>query len=573
MHFFRKLESRGLSYPPHRRYFPVKFDFKMSISNPLLSALIRVQKGHASAEELEKLRNFVYSAASALEDAQVREDYHISSQDIIALLDIAVAISACVEAGDVVRVVTEHMIGLLDVKACIVSRLNQNDNTLILWDGDEPQVRDPVLEEHRPLDLNACPSVREALENNRPVQLRFDERNSDSREPTGLRSGGLKTSLVLPLVSQENKIGLIEALDSRPARTFNQREMTLGMLLANNAAVAIEKTWLFQEVRQRSAELEAIRKASLSLTASLDLNEVLDTILENTLGLLSGVQDAHIFLYSDGSLRFGAALWADGRKGQPWSNPRPEGLTYTVARTGEVIMVDDMQKHDLYEGVPPSWQGSIVGLPLKFGDRVVGVMTVAQPQPAAFSQANLRVLRLLGDQAAIAIENARLHNLVAHQARTDALTDLPNRRALNEKLEEEIQRASRYQHSLSLLMIDLNNFKQVNDTFGHPVGDRVLIKVSQCLRHGVREVDFISRYGGDEFVILLPETDKVTAGKLAQRLAKILSKCPLDLPERPPVEITMGFGIAVYPSEGVSGDDLITAADQALYRSKLEQGI
>ncbi|HEX6305557.1 MAG TPA: diguanylate cyclase [Anaerolineales bacterium] len=545
----------------------------MSVRNPLLSALSRVQKGRATAEELEKLRAFVSSASSALEDAQVRERYHISSQDIIALLDIAVAISACVEAGDVVRVVSRHMIGLLSVDACVVSRLDQSKNALILWDEDQPPDREPGMEEHRPLDLKAYPGVQEALENNHAVQLRFDEITSDGRELDHPRYTGIRTSLVLPLISQENKIGLIEALDTRSARTFNQREITLGMLLANNAAVAIEKTWLFQEVRQRSAELEAIRKASLSLTASLDLNEVLDTILENSLDLLSGVQDAHIFLYSDRSLSFGAALWADGRKGQPWSNPRPEGLTYTVARTGEVIIVDDMQDHELYKGVPASWQGSIVGLPLKFGERVVGVMTVAQPKPAAFSQANLRVLRLLGDQAAIAIENARLHNLVARQARTDALTDLPNRRALNARLEEEIQRASRYKHSLSLLMIDLNNFKTVNDTFGHPVGDRVLIKVSQCLRQAVREVDFICRYGGDEFVIVLPETDAITSGKLAQRLAHILSECPLDLPEGPPVAITLCIGMAVFPSDGLNGDDLITAADQALYRSKLEQGV
>lgn len=545
----------------------------MSIRNPLLSALSRVQKGRATAEELENLRAFVRSASSALEDAQVRERYHISSQDIIALLDIATAISACVEAVDVVKVVRQHMIGLLDLDACVISRLDQGNNALIMWDEDQQLDRDPGIEKHRPLDLEAHPGLREALEHNQALQLRCDGLNSDGREFDHLRSAGVKAALVLPLVSQKNKIGLIEALDTRSARTFNQREVTLGMLLANNAAVAIEKTWLFQQVRQRSAELEAIRKASLSLTASLDLNEVLDTILENTLDLLSCVQDAHIFLYSEGSLSFGAALWADGRKGQPWSNPRPEGLTYTVARKGDVIIVDDMQRHELFEGVPSSWHGSIVGLPLKFGERVVGVMTVAQPKPAAFSEANLRVLRLLGDQAAIAIENARLHNLVAHQARTDALTDLPNRRGLNERLEEEIQRARRYQHSLSLLMIDLNNFKKVNDNFGHPVGDRVLVKVSQCLRQAVREVDFIARYGGDEFVIVLPETDEITSRKLAHRLAQILSECALDLPEGASVEITLGFGIAVYPSDGLDGANLIGAADQALYRAKLEQGV
>ncbi len=542
----------------------------MSASNPFQSALNRIQSGQASSDELEKLRAFVHNASQALEDAQVRERYHISTQDIIALLDIAIAISACVEAGDVARVVSRHLMDMLNVEVCVVSRLDQNGKALSLWVDHKPSHWTLSPDWYRPRDLEEYPSVCLVLEENHPVQMRVDDVEIDGSERDFMQSAGIKISLIFPLVSQDNKIGLIEALDSRAYRSFNQREITLGMLLANNAAVAIEKTWLFQEVRQRSAELEAVRKASLSLTASLDLKEVLDTILENTLSLLSDAQDAHIFLYEHGRLSFAAALWADGRKGQPWSNPRPDGLTYTVARQGEAILVTDMRNHPLFRGVPTSWEGSIVGLPLKIGDRVVGVMTVAHPRAGAFTEENLRVLRLLGDQAAIAIENARLHNLVAQQARTDALTDLPNRRALDERLEEEIQRASRYLHPLSLLMIDLNNFKEVNDTFGHPVGDQVLKKVAVCLRKAVREIDFISRYGGDEFVLLLPETNRNTAENLAQRLAQTLLKCRLDLPEEVPFEITLGFGIAVFPSDGVTASALLAAADRALYQSKID---
>lgn len=388
----------------------------MSAYHPLKPALARVQAGDATAEDLEKLRSFVQNASQALEDAQVRQLYDISIQDIIQSLDM-----------------------------------------------------------------------------------------------------------------------------------------------------------LFQEVRQRSAELEAVRKASLSLTASLDLNEVLDTILENTLGLLNEVQDAHIFLYEDGRLNFAAALWADGRKGQPWSNPRADGLTYTVARQGEAILVPNMQDHPLFKNVPSSWDGSILGLPLKIGERVVGVMTVAHSRPGAFSEANLRVLRLLGDQAAIAIENARLHNLVAVQARTDALTGLPNRRGLDERLQKEIQRASRYQRPLALMIIDLNNFKKVNDTFGHLVGDQTLKRVAVCLRRAVREIDFVARYGGDEFVILLPETDENTVEELARRISQSIESCPLALPEDTGDPITLSLGVAVFPNNGSSGNALLGTADKALYRSKIAQ--
>lgn len=545
----------------------------MFTPNSLESALTRLQTGQASADELETLRSFVQRAAEALEEAQVRARFHLSTQDIIDSLDIAVSISACVDANDVARVIASHLVDLLEAEACVVSRWQESRNALSSWVEFKPDEWGLSPGWYRPSGLEAYPVVCRALEEARPLQARLDDAGMDGAEGDFMRSVGIKRLLALPLVTQDKRIGLVEVMDGRDGRQFSQREITLGMLLANNAAVAIEKTWLFQEVRQRSAELEAIRKASLSLTASLDLNEVLDTILENTLSLLSDAQDAHIFLYDGGRLSFGAALWADGRKGQPWAHPRPDGLTYAVARKAEMILVADMQDHPLFKDVPLSWTGSIVGLPLKIGDRVVGVMTVAHPEPGIFSDSNLRVLRLLGDQAAIAIENARLHRLVAHQARTDVLTDLPNRRALDEKLEEEIQRAGRYHHLLAVLMIDLDNFKDVNDTLGHSMGDRVLGRVAGCLKQAVREIDFVARYGGDEFVLLLPETDFSTARELARRLAEVMPACPGDLLQGVPIEIGLSFGIAVFPSQGVTGAALLARADQALYQSKDDDGI
>lgn len=545
----------------------------MPTPNSLQSALTRLQAGQASPDELEILRSFVQRATQALEEAQVQVRFHLSTQDIINSLDIAVSISACVDANEVARVIVSHLVDLLDVEACVISRWEERGNALSVWVEEKTDKWGLSPGWYRPSDLEAYHLARTALEQAHPVQARLDDAGLNGAERDFMCSVGIKSLLVLPLVTQDNRIGLIEVMERRHNREFSQREITLGMLLANNAAVAIEKTWLFQEVRQRSAELEAIREASLSLTASLDLNEVLYTILENTLTLMSDAQDAHIFLYDGSRLSFGAALWADGRKDQPWAHPRPDGLTYTVARKGEMILVPDMQDHPLFQGVPPSWTGSIVGLPLKIGDRVVGVMTLAHPEPGIFSDSNLRVLRLLGDQAAIAIENARLHNLVAHQARTDVLTDLPNRRALDEKLEEEIQRASRYHHPLALLMIDLDNFKDVNDTLGHPMGDQVLKRVAVCLKQCVREIDFVARYGGDEFVLLLPETDLSTAQELARRLGQVMPACPLNLLEDVQIQIGLSFGIAVFPSHGVTPSALLAAADQALYHSKVEDDI
>jgi PAS domain S-box-containing protein len=161
-----------------------------------------------------------------------------------------------------------------------------------------------------------------------------------------------------------------------------------------------------EEIRQRTAQLEALRQASLRLTSTLELQPILEAILDHTLNVVAS-DDAHIFLYDGERLTFGAALWEDGHQQKSYSEPRSQGLTYTVARSGERIVVPDVNSHPLFRDY--QWGGAIVGLPLRIGERVVGVMTVAFQKPHVFDESELRVLGLLADQAAIAIENARLY--------------------------------------------------------------------------------------------------------------------------------------------------------------------
>ncbi len=177
---------------------------------------------------------------------------------------------------------------------------------------------------------------------------------------------------------------------------------------------------LENSLRQRAEELEAVRQASLSLTASLELSQVLDNILYSAISLLPEVNNSHIFLYNadgDGKLTFGAALWADGPQKKPFSEPRQDGLTYSVARTGNTILVPDMTQHPLYKNAPTSWAGAIIGLPLIFGERVVGVMNISYRSSRQFPENEIHMLRLLADQASIAIENARLFAQAATERR------------------------------------------------------------------------------------------------------------------------------------------------------------
>ncbi len=170
--------------------------------------------------------------------------------------------------------------------------------------------------------------------------------------------------------------------------------------------------------KQQRAELEALRKASLSLTSSLELETVFEAILEHALKLIQA-DDAHIFLFDGERLSFGAAMWADGTRGEPYAEPRRDGLTYSVARSGEQIVVPDMRSHPLYETT--DWEGSILGLPLRIGKRVLGVMTIAFERLHDFTEDELRVLELFADQAAVAVENARLFERTTHERRNQQL--------------------------------------------------------------------------------------------------------------------------------------------------------
>ncbi len=384
----------------------------------------------------------------------------------------------------------------IEVDFCAVSRWDREINCLhILAVAAAPGSSIPPSW-YDPYNLQDFPLTAAVLNDGQPVDCRIDDPALDPAEKAFMVEGGISTLLMLPLIVEDQIIGLIELMDGQAGRKFKARELSLVKLYAMHIAMAIERARLLKESEQRAAELAAVHQASLSVTASLDLPLVLDTILQTTMNLIAGSEGAHIFLYKAGRLKFGAALWQGGHKGTPFAEPREEGLTYAVARSAEAIVVQDMRKHPLYATAPPTWTGSIVGLPLKFGDQVVGVMNVANRHPNAFSESALRVLRLLGDQAAIAIENARLHNLVIEQARTDITTGLFNRRALDQRIDEEVQRASRYNRPFALIMMDLDNFKQVNDTFGHPVGDRVLRQIAELIGALVRETDFLALWRG-----------------------------------------------------------------------------
>ena len=325
---------------------------------------------------------------------------------------------------------------------------------------------------------------------------------------------------------------------------------------------------LLAMLKQQTDELDALKKLSINLTSSLDLPDVLDAVVSEAVRLIENTSDVNIFLYKNYRLSFGAALDSDGVRNKPYSKPRSNGLTYTVARQGEIIIVENMNKHPLFATAPKDWSGSIIGIPLKVGDAVVGVMNLSRLTLGGFSPSELRLLSLLSDQAAVAISNASLHQMISRQAYSDTLTGLPNRRALDERLEEEVQSARRNNYSFAVIMMDLDGFKDVNDTYGHSIGDDVLRLVFNQMARGVRNTDFLARYGGDELTLILTQSDMSSAQIVAEKIVEGMSKLKYKLPDGRKLNLGISGGIAIFPVNARSGPDMLRAADAALYQAK-----
>lgn len=367
----------------------------------------------------------------------------------------------------------------------------------------------------------------------------------------------------IPSDEKEVLIDLLEILAISTENYSSNHADVVGL-----AQSVINNQALLTMLKQQTEELDTLKKLSINLTSSLDLPDVLDAVVTEAMRLIGNAHDVNIFLYKNNKLSFGAALDFEGNRNKAWSTPRSNGLTYTAARNGEMIVVENMQDHPLFTTAPSEWKGSIISIPLKVSETVVGVMNLARTINGGFPPSELRLLSLLSDQAAVAISNANLHQMISRQAYSDTLTGLPNRRALDERLEEEVQSARRNNYSFAVVMMDLDGFKNINDTYGHSTGDNVLQMVFTQMARGVRNTDFLARYGGDELTLILTQSDMSSAKIVTEKIVEGMKKIKFILPDKKKLNLGISGGIAIFPVHARNGPDLLRAADAALYQAK-----
>lgn len=249
-----------------------------------------------------------------------------------------------------------------------------------------------------------------------------------------------------------------------------------------------------------------------------------------------------------------------------------EGITGLSAETGKKIYIKDTSRENRflnYKGERPPEPSSFLSIPLVYKEEVLGVMNFGRRGVSSFTYQDVKMLSLIAGQVVLAIANARLYTRTRELSVKDELTGINNRRHFQNMLQMEWKRALRFHRDLSLIMIDVDHFKLYNDTFGHIQGDQVLRQIGALLRKNLREVDTVARFGGEEFVLLLPDTDKRGAIAVAEKIRMLVEDHEFLTEDRKDTRsITISAGIASYPSDVEEMDDLIDHADIALYRAK-----
>ncbi len=324
------------------------------------------------------------------------------------------------------------------------------------------------------------------------------------------------------------------------------------------------------ELESRLAEIFFTHEFFKALTTFTSVDDVASLIVDGCNGIL-GAEISAVYLFDpkDWTLRLHAS------QGRPDDEFEPviqlsETIVGAAFRDGLVHQGDVLLGSDLAAwAVHRDEIRSQAAVPLRSGDSVIGVLVIASSTYRELTLPERDRLQVIANQSSLALQNALLHGELERLSVTDRLTELYNHGYLHQRLEEELERSARFGHSVSLVMLDIDNFKQFNDRYGHPKGDRVLSAVSAVIRQNLREIDVAARYGGEEFVIVLPETDVAGAMSVAERIRQSVadfSHIVVDGGE--PVRQTVSLGVAMYPLHATTAARLIEQADKAMYEAK-----
>ncbi len=376
--------------------------------------------------------------------------------------------------------------------------------------------------------------------------------------------------LSVPIINDGFLEGII-ALDSA-AGTFTEKDKESLGGFASLALHVLKNARAYRRVDMSAKESEALHRISAELSSSLDLKTILEKLATLSREIIAYDYLTISLVEGTDFAVFRTLKGYDGLKLPDGPVPLAKSLLGWIVETRQELFFNDIdqktQKLPVFpNGLLKTDFRSFLGIPFLSHDSCLGVFTIAMRAPGAITQYQHNTLSVIANQVAVNIANANLHHAMETMATTDGLTGLTNHRTFQDKADREFDRAMRYPEPMAILLFDIDHFKKINDTYGHPVGDAVLRKIAALLKDTVRAVDIAARYGGEEFITLLINTDIKGAALMAERIRSSIEKSRFVL-DGQRVPITVSVGYAVFPEDAKEKSGLIEKADQALYAAK-----
>lgn len=508
------------------------------------------------AEEIELLQRFADLASVALDHAQLVSSAIRQSQELRLLHEVRTAITREVDVTRITRKTVE----------AIADTFGYTFVSLYLLEGDA------LLLQHQVGYENVIPkiAITEGVAG-RVVRTGEAVLLEDVREdPSFLMAvEGIVSEVAVPLMDEGKPVGLLN-IESRHGIKMTKADLLLMTALSDQISIAISRARVYSTLRRQNERLSTLYEITLELLNRRELHELPQTITDQIVRLL----DAEV---GSIALREGEQL-VDRASTPPGfayqlTRTRPNDTTtpaWTVFTTREPFVTKDFSAlPNLRPEITELQLRALLLLPLLYGDSSQGVVGAARFRPEHhFDEDDIRFGNLFSKLAAIALDNAQLHETLRQESIRDPLTGLFNRRYMEETLNRELRRAQRYAESFVVVMLDLDHFKDVNDSFGHEAGDDALRKLGLLLNKSFRGSDTACRFGGEEFTLVLPGATLTDAVNRMEELRQNIKQLSIWKDGKTVTHLSASFGVSVYPLHAESAEQLLKLADQALYRAK-----
>jgi diguanylate cyclase (GGDEF)-like protein len=522
-------------------------------------SLDKVEPGFYNEKHAHLLEAFTGQAALALQNAKSFADMQDSLQRERVLNETALLISSALELPTILQSVSRLTAQLMKVDVCLLSVLDEEGQRFEYEYGynipGEPG--ETVLLETG-LEMETINTGKSLLLEDYKVHPLAKQAWVDA---------GARSFICVPLRMGEDKLGVLTLISTRPDVKLNQLDLELIESVGRQIAVAIKNTRLFTAVQRRAREADTLRIAASAITSSMSLKDVTQAIQEQIARVVPCDSSA-LFLVNGDNIYIASTSGKMANSSIIGNEyPLDEELFLEILKSNNPLIIPDVREDRRFKNWGNAPLRCWMAVPLLARDQLVGFITLDNRIPGIYTPVDAKLVRVFADEAAVAVENARLFESLQQMAVTDSLTGIHNRRAFFDMGEHEYQRTLRYKNELSVIMMDIDSFKKVNDTNGHKVGDQVLREVASRFQAGLRDTDILARYGGEEFIILLPQTGHEKALQAACRVSHAVKKAPIPVGEQS-IRITISVGFTSLEEDSQTLEEMIHHADLAMYGAK-----